>query len=214
MEIKDYAKSLEKIRTAVAQAQGYISSENEQRNNYRVSNTITIRVGSDNFDMLIESLAGEADVLKYKNIDLLDVTEEFTDLSSRLKTKKEVEQRYRDILKTAKTVKDILAVEEELRQVREEIEVVEGRLKYLNDRVSYSTISLNLTQEFDYIAPTPNQAGFGTRIMNGLIGGWNGLQGFVVGLAYTWPFLLMAALFIFLIRRWWKKRQAKKAMYA
>lgn len=214
MGVGDYNKSLEKIRTAVTQAQGYISNENEQRNNFGVTNTITIRVTNDRFDMLMESLAGEADKLNYKNIDLLDVTEEFTDLEARLKTKKEVEQRYRDILKTAKTVKDILAVEEELRQVREEIEVVEGRLKYLSDKVAYSTINVNITQEFDYVPPTANQAGFGTRILNALIGGWNGLQGFVVGLVYVWPFLIILGVFIWMVRRWWKRRQARKAMYS
>ena len=209
MAVRDYTKTLEKIRSMVTQSGGYIAGENQQRNNYRITNTLIIRVVHEQFDQLITELAGEADRLTHKNIDLLDVTEDYTDLSSRLKTKKEVEQRYLEILKTAKTVKDILAVEAELREVREEIEVVEGRLKYLNDQVSYSTITLNMSQEFDYVAPPANQPGFGTRILNALIGGWNGLQQFVVGLVYLWPFAIITITLLFFIRRWWKLRKAR-----
>ena len=75
-----------------------------------------------------------------------DVTEEYTDVVIRLKNKKEAEKRFLEILKQTKTIKEILDVEEHLREIREEIESKEGRLKFLNDQVSYSTINLSIYQ--------------------------------------------------------------------
>lgn len=208
IEVDDYGKSLASLKYTIANMDGYISSENEQRNDYRVSNTIVIRVVNTNFDALMDGIAGEAGKLIYKNVDLRDVTEEFTDLTARMKTKKEVEQRYLEILKTAKTVKDILEVEDKLRIIREEIESTEARLKYLGDKVQYSTITLNMSQELDYNPPAPMQVSFFDKLGKAVKGGWNGLLGGVLGLVNAWPIVLVIVLAVFFIRRFLKKRKA------
>ena len=80
----------------------------------------------------MDSINNSVEFIDYENITTKDVTEEYIDLESRLNTKLEVKQRYESILrKQAKTVKDILATEEKLQIIQEEIESVQGRLKYL-----------------------------------------------------------------------------------
>lgn len=211
IEVKDYSRALAALKNTIATMDGYIASENEQRNNYSVSNTLVIRVVNSNFDKLMDGIANEAGKLLYKNVDLLDVTEEFTDLTARMKTKKEVEQRYIDILRTARTVKDILLVEEQLRVIREEIESTEARLKYLGDKVQYSTITLDMSQELDYNPPAPMQVSFFDKLGKAIKGGWNGLLGGVLGLVNAWPIVLVILVLIVFIRRWMKKRAAVKA---
>lgn len=207
MEVDDYAKAMRDLVAKVQAAQGYIGNQNEQRDNYRISNTLTIRVVNQNFDDLINGLGDVAKNVVSKSVDMQDVTEEYTDVAARLKTKREVEARYLDILKTAKTIKDVLAVEEQLRIIREEIESSEARLKFLDDRVAYSTITLQVYEELEYNAPAPLQAGFGQKLLGAITNGWNGLLAMAIGVVSIWPLLLVVSVVVVLVvRRLRRKR--------
>lgn len=188
-QVKDYQKSHESILSIVKQYDGYLASENQQNGTDRITNTIVIRVPVANLDRLIDSLQGQAVYLDYKSIDARDVTEEFVDTEARLKAKREVEQRYLSVLKQATSVEDILAVESRLGQIREEIEATEGRLRYLNDQVDYSTVTLDIYQLMHRL-PRP-ESGFLGRLGKALVNGWNGLLGFIVFLTNIWPLIVI-----------------------
>lgn len=198
IEVEDYTNDLQSIKKVISRYEGYISNEYESSSDYSLNNSLTIRVPSTLFDSLVENIASIAHKVTSKNITLKDVTEEFIDIEIRLKTKREVEDRYLDILKKASTIKDILLVEEQLRIIREEIESKEGRLKYLQNQLSFSTLNLDIYQDLSF------QPGFRffRKIGNGLHGGWKGLMSVIVGLVYLWPLLLIGTVAaVFLIRR-------------
>jgi hypothetical protein len=95
-------------------------------------------------------------------------------------------------------------VEEKLRVIREEIESKEGRLKYLNDQVSLSTIHLDIYQKLTF------EPGFKflKKIGSALKGGWKGLLRVVIGLIYIWPLLIIfSGVLIWLIRKSRKKKK-------
>lgn len=209
MVVDTYALAMQRITDKVKAAQGYISNQNEQRSNYRISNTLSIRVPSQNFDVVVNGIGDVAKKLNYKNVNMHDVSEEYTDVAARLKTKKEVEQRYLDILKTAKTIKDILEVESHLRTIREEIESATARLKFMDDRVSYSTVTVELYQDLEYNAPAPLQTGFGHKLLASLTTGWNGLLALIIGLVRIWPLMLVVGVVGILLYRKWKQASAK-----
>jgi len=150
------------------------SISNETLNNFedRISYSQTIRVPADQFEVLIEGLEKIADKVESKSIQSRDVTEEFIDVETRLKTKTAIEVRYRELLKQAHTVEDILAIERELGNVRQEIESTEGRLKYLNDQVSLSTLQLS------YYETIGTDFGFASRFVESLKSGWDNLLAF------------------------------------
>lgn len=205
--VADYDKGMNQLRDLVKAQQGYISSENEQRNKYRISNNLTIRVASDGFDALLNEVGTIAKELKYKHVNLQDVGEEYADMEARLKAKKEVEKRYLDVLQQARTVKDILEVERQLGMVRAEIESMEGRLKYYDNKVAYSTINLELSQELE--PPAPVRAGFLNKLLKALSGGWTGLLSSIIAVAYLWPFLLLTLGAILGIRYLIKRKRVK-----
>lgn len=70
------------------------------------------------------------------------MTDQFIDLETRLANKREYLERYRELVKKAVSVKEILEIEEKIRLLEEEIESVTGRLKYLGDQVDFSTLNL------------------------------------------------------------------------
>jgi hypothetical protein len=78
-----------------------------------------------------------------RNVTAEDVTEEFFDLDVRLKSSRAVRDRLEQLLQKATKVEDSVLIERELTRVVGEIERIEGRMKFLRDRASYSTITVD-----------------------------------------------------------------------
>jgi hypothetical protein len=179
------------IFEAVSQYKGYVFSDQEYKSPGRQSNTVVIRVPSGNFDNLLKDATQGVEKFESKEINVKDVTEEFLDVQARLKTKKELENRFIDILKQAKNVSEILEIEKQIGQLRADIESIEGRLKYLQDRVSFSTLTMTFYESIPY------ETAFGQQFKSGFRNGWENLIWFFVVLTNIWPFILIGlALFI------------------
>jgi len=108
------------------------------------SATLVIRVPSDRLD---SAIAGLSAVGKVENarVTAQDVGEEFVDVGARLQNSRRLEQRLLDVLahKTGR-LKDVLEVEDALARVREAIERMEGRRRYLKTRSAISTLEVTV----------------------------------------------------------------------
>lgn len=207
VEVDSYEESIKKIKEDVKKWGGYSSSENEVGYGHMISNVLTIRVESKNFENLLNDMTTGIKKVESKSITAVDVSEEFVDIIARLKTKREVENRYIELLKKAYTVQDILYVEDKIRVIREEIEAKEGRLKYLQDRVSFSTITIEIKQ---YYETDKNEPGFGEDMGDAVGGGWSGLLMLLVGLTYLWPLWLIVGGGLFILFRILKRNKRRR----
>ncbi len=202
IQVEDVNASSRRANQLATKHGGYVSDSELTNSSYETTNRITIRVPIARFDSLLNELGTEAIHTAHKRISSQDVTEEYVDITTRLKTKIEVRDRYIDILRTrAKTVKDVLDAEEQIRIIQEEIEAKEGRLRYLKDQVGMSTIRLELYQAIEY-QPEPNafHESFWTKLVGGVKNGWDLLQGIVIFFINIWPLLLIGGVL------WWKRR--------
>lgn len=123
--------------------------------------TVVFRVPSGLFDATLQTLRGLGSVSTEK-ITGQDVTEEYVDLEARLKAQHAVEEQYLAILKDAKSIPDILAVQEKLGEVRTEIERAEGRRRFLDNQTSLSTFTVHLAKHIE--AVDASGPGFGASI--------------------------------------------------
>jgi primosomal protein N'' len=196
-EVKKTRSEIEKI---CKELNAYISSESENNYGERLQYNQLIRVPANQFDALVARLEPLAQKIENKNISTEDVTEQFIDVEARLKTKKELEARYREILKQAKTVDEIVSIENQISNVRSEIESMEGRLNFLKNQVAFST--LNVT----YYETIGTDFGFATKFVQSLKGGWDNLLAFIIFLVNLWPFVLGLAVLLF----WFWKRRIKR----
>lgn len=202
-QVEDFKKSTEKLKRIAKDFGGINTSYNENNNGYNIEASFVVRITNSKFDTLLNALQSESIYLNYKNINAEDVTEEFIDIESRLKNKKAVEQKYLEILKKAAKIDDILAVENQIRIIREEIEAKEGRLKYLKDRVAYSTINLNFYQTLENTqAP---DVSFWSKIKSSFSDGWLAILNLGLWIISIWPFVILAFVIFYFIRKWWKK---------
>ena len=174
-----------RINLAVKKYNAYISNEREGLEYDRFSVQLAIRIPSKNFDAFLSEATRGVEKFDDKHISVKDVTEEFLDQEARLKTKKELENRYLQLLDKAKTVKEILEIEKELATLRADIESAEGRLKYLSNQVSFSTLQVR------FYKLIPEETSYGNKFSDGFINGWNNLVLFFIGLINIWPFILL-----------------------
>lgn len=208
IEVSDYKKNRENLNAILQEFDAVLQEEQERNLSYRLENTLTIRLAPENLDAFIKSLEATALNVFNKTISARDVTKEFIDMETRLKSKRAVIQRYQELLKQAKSVEEILAVEAQLRQVIEEVESVEGQLKYLKDQVGLSTIYLKMFEKLEQ--PIHQKRGFFSRLSRSMGDGWSGFLEFLIGVATLWPFWILLFILIALFRRYRRRRISRK----
>ena len=113
------------------------------------------------------------------------------------------------MLKSAKTTKDMLEIQENIRELEDEIDISEGRLKFIDDRVQYSSLDLTIFKE-KVRSFTTSKIGFGSLFGDSITEGWNSFVGFILGIISFWPFLLFIPLIVFSWKKWKVRKQAKK----
>ncbi len=204
-ETADTKATKNAIEQACKKFNGYLSEDNEYDYGYRIQHNVTIRIPSENFDKVLAEISKSVVEMDDQNITVKDVTEEYVDVEARLKSKKIVEERYLGLLSKAHSVGDILQVEHELARVREDIERVEGRLRYLKNQVSLSTLRITYYQTIE----TEESFGFGKKVANGFENGFKGLLWFFIGLVNIWPFILFIVVGVWVLVRWIRRRSKK-----
>ena len=204
MQVEDYVKTSEIINNKLKNYQAYITDGTEERAGENLENTLQIRVDNNKFNLLLDELLKESIYLERKNITVEDVTEEYIDHETCLKTKRKVEQRYLDLLGKARNIKDILAIEAQLSTIREEIEAKQARLKYLDHQVSYSTIHLNYYEKI-VVASAPGNS-FLSRVAASVNTGWNSFITALVTLISLLPLFLIGLVAAIWIIKFYKKK--------
>lgn len=208
-KVKNIEKALLEIKEVMYLNGGYISELRYDKNYQEKQNRFTIKIPKENFDLMLDGIQKFAEETDFVNISTTDVTEKYMDAQTRLQTRLEVKERLETVLrKNAKTVKDILATESELRVIQEEIEAAQGKLKYMSSRVSYSTIQVEIYETITYKEqPISYEKGFGAKAKEGLAAGWNFIQNIAIAFIYVWPILLLLIIGFVFYRRWRKRRK-------
>lgn len=124
---------------------GYIESSNFSGGSdpERRSATLTVRIPVENYEGFLASVRGMTGLtVESEGSNSSEVTEQYTDLSSRLRNLERTEQQYLDLLAQATTINDILTVQDRLTGVREQIEQIQGRLNVLDNMTDFATVSM------------------------------------------------------------------------
>lgn len=205
VQVGDIKKAQTQINNIIKDNKAYIQKEEYHNTDTEDQLNITVRVPHRSFDPLINSFSNGIGSVVSKKIDSDDVTEEYTNVSIKLDNKKIYLEKYRDMLKSAKTTKDMLEIQEKIRELEDEIDVSEGRLRFIDDRVNYSTLLLSIYKEKVRSSET-SRIGFGSRFGDSVTEGWNSFVSFVLGIISLWPFFLLIPVLVFLWRKWKKRK--------
>jgi hypothetical protein len=148
LEVVSFDESIQKITVFASEEKGYVATtSSEKQSNGKLRGEIVVKVLPDNLDRFLGKLRGIGD-LKNQALTTEDVTKAYFDTESRLKNARLMEQRLIEILKTkSKDVADLLEVEKELGRVREQIETMQGELKFMDSQVAFATVTITLAEK-------------------------------------------------------------------
>jgi hypothetical protein len=145
--VKDVINARDDIARLAARFDGYVVSSSIWGEEEEMRGQISIRVVDEKFEQALTELGALAVRVKSESTSSQDVTQEYTDLESRLRNAEATEQQYLALLEKATDVQDILSIYQSLSQVRQEIEQIKGQMQYLERTASMSLINVYLEPE-------------------------------------------------------------------
>jgi len=213
LEVRDLGVEKNRMDTLVKSMKGYYAEEQLSNTFQQTSYYLTIRLPADRFEQFIALIERGDNEVTHKSIEAKDITEEYIDLETRLANKKNYMTRYQELLQSAKSVKDILEIQENIRLLEEEIESTTGRLKYLSQQVDYSTLNLTMHQPKEFSYSPGKRDSVPEKLKQSFFGGWHAFVDFLFILLYNWVWVLLVlvAVTLWLIRRR-KRRSAGRAV--
>jgi hypothetical protein len=157
LEVLSFQDTVEKITALAREAHGYVATSGSQKQeNGKLRGEVVVKVLPDALDHFLEQLRGLGE-LKNQTIGTEDVSKHYFDTTARLDNARVMEQRLVEMLKknTGK-VSDLLQVEKELGRVREDIEKMQGELKFMDAQVQFATVTITLAERHEHARSIPS----------------------------------------------------------
>ena len=120
-----------------------VGSTTTTSDNGDIFGSVTVRVPVANFEDLLVGV-GDIGTIRNRDVDSTDVSAEFTDLESRLRHLQAQERFYLGLFDQAESVEDAIRVQQQLDGIQNAIEKIQGRMNFLDDRTSFSTLTVEL----------------------------------------------------------------------
>lgn len=206
VEVGNVDDAARKVRALAASVGGHVANSSFEGGEHNVrSATLELKIPAQRYDEAVNRLP-EIGEVESVNSASEDVGEEFVDLTARVDNARRLEQRLIQLLasRTARLA-DVLAVERELARVREEIERVEGRLRYLRTRAAMSTLTVLVHED----EPILGRAG-DNPIVAAFKAAWRNFVRFIAGLIAAMGILIPLAAFAAVGFVLWRKIRAKR----
>jgi hypothetical protein len=210
--VEDFSKTEKKLPALVTGVGGYLAdvSVDRSQGEHRAGRWVA-RVPVDKFEAFLDDLS-KIGVPEGRHQTAQDVSEEFVDLEARIKNSKRLEERILKLVdERTGNIKDVAEAEQQLSRVREEIERMEGRMRYLANRTALTTVTINAREEHDY--KPPETPAFAARVSqswsNSLVLLRDSGERFLVGAVAAVPWIcvwgIILAPGIVWLRRHWKR---------
>lgn len=209
IETGEFEATLSKLTNLAEQNGGFISNSQSfsDAEGNMTSGNITLRIPSDKYTSALEKVK-DMGTVKSTSSSGQDVTQEYIDLESRLRNYEAQEDVLLDLMAQSKRVTDTLEVQRELSIVQEQIEIIKGRMQYLDDLISFSTI------EVFFHEPEPITTtgwGFVEALKNGLRGAVKVLNWLAAAILFTSPLWILAGIILLIVWRVIKARNRRRA---
>jgi len=153
VRVKNVEKGENTIDHIVLDMGGYVdSAQSADLASGNPTMDISLRVPVGQFDTALEKFEALGDRMS-KTISSEDVTGQIVDLDARLETMKAQEETYRNLLRAARQLDNVITLQDKLTQVRGEIESMAAQRKTLGGLAAFSTVTVHLLQSAEAVAP-------------------------------------------------------------
>jgi hypothetical protein len=224
LQVNDTTETINKIDDLLKNVNGYIASKSlVAYGKDKLRGTITVRIPAAALDTTLAQIKALGVKVLKEDAKSSDVTEEYVDLDARRKNLEAYEVELQKLLETVRErtgkAEDILAVYNQLTEVRGQIEQIKGRQKYLENTSALATYTIELVPIEEIVVegkPGWDPARTAGAALDHLVGALQVLGDIAINvILFVLPILLLLFLpvvvFVWIVRAIWKRRQPKKA---
>lgn len=231
METTEFDESIRALDQAIKSFGGFVQESSVNGNTQHNSDGTTtvvdrwgyyvVRIPTGKFDAFMTLTDGIGNVTSSSRT-AENVTSQYTDYEARLASLYTQEERLLKMLEESGDLESLIQLEARLSEVRYEIESIERNLRNLDQRLAFSTVTMELREVEIYTPTVPVQRTFGEKLKEAFADGWSGfvrgLQRFVISLVRSLPglvlFVLIVAVVLLVVRKIFRIRKARKAKAA
>ncbi|RBW69928.1 DUF4349 domain-containing protein [Bacillus taeanensis] len=146
VEFENFQENQKELEKLIKAKNGYVvESTLYDEEKSRKEGTIIAKIPHEKFETALNEIAQIGDVT-HRSMNGRDVTEEYVDLTSRLKSKQAVEKRLYAFLEKASDTQSLLNISKELSFVQEEIEQLKGKINYIENQTDYSMVTITMIE--------------------------------------------------------------------
>ncbi len=203
-EVTNVSESAERVKEVAKRHDGQVQSSSVYAGSQnRYSGTVTIRVPAERFDDALADIVAIGRVLS-SSVTADDVTEEYVDLVAQRDSLSNQLAQYNRLLAKGQNVSEILDVQKEIERVQVQLDRIVGRMKYLDSRTSFSTITVSLSEPAQVEAP----GGYSVPavISDGIAGFVDTLVWLFIAILTLLPLILLGGAGYWVYQRWKKNR--------
>lgn len=214
----DYGKFVDDITSKIESLGGFIENNNTQvyqvyENDKLMHGNLKIRIPKEKFDETVRYIEETSEV-RSKNISEADATKEYYEKDNKVKNLEAQEQKLRELFEKAATVEEMLQIENELGRIRTEIDSLNISIEDIDDRVSMSTISLEVEEVREAGFNLKSEEGIWKRSADGFINTVNriarGAENLVVHFISLSPVLVPVIIIFIILLIKMKKHQKRE----
>lgn len=220
--VDNFEQVVENIREKIESSSGYVENFNsyvyqQSSDESLKAGNITLRMDKDNYEQIKVFIKSMGEVT-YEDENVNDITSQYIDTQGRLKAKRIEEERLLELLGSAESIQDIIAIEERLGNIRSDIESYQSTINNWDKLIDLSTINVELREEEPVTVGTIS-SDFGTKVRENFIGSVNmlvnGFQSIILGLvSISLPLLVIVGVIVvgasILIKRRKKRRRSDR----
>ncbi len=227
LEVQDTEKAVDQITAIVSQFKGYIAAANMSRGSTGLMRgTLTVRIPAESLDAAQKQIEATGLKVLSRNRSSNDVTDQYTDLNARLTNLQAAENELRLMLDQVREkggkADDILAIYNQLTQIRGQIEQIKGQMSVLEKTTAFATMTIDLTPHEEVQVVEPEGFSPDTTARQALRALVQALQGLATLAIWVILFLLPAfivlilplAIIALIVRAILRRRSVKKAVAA
>lgn len=211
IQTKKYDKTMEEIYSAVSKQNGYVEDVQYHSIDDKKNCTLVARIPSESYRQFLTSVKDTGNV-KDLSETVEDVTSNYIDVNARLKSLNTKMDKLEKLKEKAEDLDQLLKIEDQISDVQYEIENYTSQLKYLEKRIAYSTVTIDIDEIITY--SEADHVTFFEKFVDANINSIKRfikfLQGMVLSLVYLWPYLILIGILIFFLSKRKKKRASKK----
>lgn len=199
-------RSRTEIDSLIRAFQVQVESENLENEMEYIQKRYELRVHHSQFDALLNALQLTHNEVINLNIQARDMTNEYVDIEMRANHERVYLETYKDLLRKATNIKDVLKIKSQIQQLEEEIESKSKQLLQIDASVFMSKLTLTVTQPF-VVDEATVETTFKTKVVDSISNGWNSVVDLVLWIISQWPILLTILTGILLIKLLIRKRR-------